>query len=244
MKPNEPCKRWASTSRDVDARPSGVALAVTPPPWRGDVRIPEDVIEEIARVVGYDRIPKRHCRRCFAPRVRATPTVRKQRIAHALVALGYAEIMTHALQPADGCRRATAAPASRCRATSSRSPTRSSDAQRYLRFSLLPGLLAHARPQHGTTQHCTPSNSAASSKAPSRSKFRVGGMARRHAAPRRTSVARRWILVVQRRGAGVASRSLTGVTPKTVTGSMAGWHPGKTATLLHRRQTRRDDRRG
>jgi len=38
---------------------SGDTLVVTPPPIRGDVGIAEDVVEEIARIVGYDRIPVR-----------------------------------------------------------------------------------------------------------------------------------------------------------------------------------------
>ena len=38
---------------------SGDALVVTPPPVRTDIGITEDVIEEVARIVGYDRIPVR-----------------------------------------------------------------------------------------------------------------------------------------------------------------------------------------
>ena len=38
---------------------SGDALVVTPPPIRTDIGIAEDVVEEIARIVGYDRIPVR-----------------------------------------------------------------------------------------------------------------------------------------------------------------------------------------
>src|ERR687888_312338 len=35
----------------------GDLLVVTPPPWRTDINIPEDVVEEAARIVGYDHIP-------------------------------------------------------------------------------------------------------------------------------------------------------------------------------------------
>ncbi|HZP42221.1 MAG TPA: phenylalanine--tRNA ligase subunit beta [Candidatus Binatia bacterium] len=38
-------------------RPQGDALLVTPPSWRGDLRIEEDLIEEVARVGGYDAVP-------------------------------------------------------------------------------------------------------------------------------------------------------------------------------------------
>src|SRR5256885_1548490 len=38
---------------------SGDTFVVTPPPIRTDIAITEDVVEEIARIVGYDRIPVR-----------------------------------------------------------------------------------------------------------------------------------------------------------------------------------------
>src|SRR5579871_6277290 len=38
-------------------RPVGDALAVTPPSFRPDLRLEEDLIEEIARLGGYDRVP-------------------------------------------------------------------------------------------------------------------------------------------------------------------------------------------
>ncbi|HEX3297805.1 MAG TPA: hypothetical protein VHR85_13390, partial [Nocardioides sp.] len=32
-------------------------LSVTPPPWRPDLNDPYDLVEEVVRIVGYDRVP-------------------------------------------------------------------------------------------------------------------------------------------------------------------------------------------
>ena len=40
----------------VDANADG-RLSVTPPPWRRDLTIAADLVEEVARIEGYDRIP-------------------------------------------------------------------------------------------------------------------------------------------------------------------------------------------
>jgi len=40
-----------------DCREDGNALRVRPPAHRGDIQIPADLVEEVARLVGYDRIP-------------------------------------------------------------------------------------------------------------------------------------------------------------------------------------------
>lgn len=41
---------------EIEDRGEGV-LAVTPPSWRSDLSRPADLVEEVARIVGYDRIP-------------------------------------------------------------------------------------------------------------------------------------------------------------------------------------------
>jgi phenylalanyl-tRNA synthetase beta chain len=41
----------------AQVRGEGETLTVTPPSWRGDLRLEEDLVEEVARVGGYDAIP-------------------------------------------------------------------------------------------------------------------------------------------------------------------------------------------
>ena len=81
------------------------ALVVTPPSFRGDLRLEEDLIEEVARVGGYDRIP------VALPEVplaagEDTPERRlAARVRRALVAAGLAEMVTIAFTDAETNRR-------------------------------------------------------------------------------------------------------------------------------------------
>jgi len=80
------------------------ALDVTPPAWRRDLSIAADLIEEIARMEGYDNVP------CFVPSVPSHEISSAQfelenRIAAELAALGYDEIVSHSLvgqRPSEG----------------------------------------------------------------------------------------------------------------------------------------------
>lgn len=69
-------------------------LAVTPPPWRFDLTIEEDLIEEVIRVIGYDKLPLSPP---LAP-VRARPQPEAARGAHAvrrvMAQLGYQETIS------------------------------------------------------------------------------------------------------------------------------------------------------
>ncbi|MBD5607164.1 MAG: hypothetical protein IAI48_19085, partial [Candidatus Eremiobacteraeota bacterium] len=118
-------------------------LDVTPPPWRGDVTIAEDVVEEVARIVGYDRIVA-HMPPILDQEVSSAEYRAESRVAHALAELGFREAVTLALQPrAIGETYVNAGVAVPGGAVEILNPI--SEEQRFLRFSLVPALLALAQ---------------------------------------------------------------------------------------------------
>lgn len=118
-------------------------LSVVPPTWRPDLTDPYDLVEEVARLHGYEAIPSVLP---VAPPGRGITFAQRlrRRIERAVSGAGYVEAPTYpfmgeaeldALQlPADDARRQTVALANPL-----------SDEQPYLRTTLLPGLLAALR---------------------------------------------------------------------------------------------------
>ena len=104
-------------------------FSVTPPAWRRDLTIEADLVEEVARIEGYERIA------AVVPSVPAheissAAFERENQIAHALASLGYREVITHSLRGS-----ADAA------AIEVRNPL--SEDHRFLRDSLVPGLIEY-----------------------------------------------------------------------------------------------------
>ncbi|MFO1337263.1 MAG: phenylalanine--tRNA ligase subunit beta [Burkholderiaceae bacterium] len=66
-------------------------LTVTPPSWRFDIAIEEDLIEEVARVIGYQRLPATPPLAPVMARVRAEAHRSPHAVRHALATLGYQE---------------------------------------------------------------------------------------------------------------------------------------------------------
>jgi phenylalanyl-tRNA synthetase beta chain len=81
-----------------DAKP---LIAVTPPPWRGDIEGEADLVEEVARVWGYDRVPAVPLERQTAlPKPALTPAQRRVFMARrALGARGLVEAVTFSFLP-------------------------------------------------------------------------------------------------------------------------------------------------
>ncbi len=66
-------------------------LIVTPPSWRFDLQIEEDLIEEVVRVIGFDQLPKRPPRAPIAAQVRPEARRSLYAVRRAVAARGYQE---------------------------------------------------------------------------------------------------------------------------------------------------------
>jgi phenylalanyl-tRNA synthetase beta chain len=75
----------------------GDQLVVTPPAIRTDIAIPEDIVEEVARIVGYDRIPVRVPTGVLPLHERRPLEQLRERVRDALVGFGLQETISYAL---------------------------------------------------------------------------------------------------------------------------------------------------
>ncbi|MDP9266182.1 MAG: phenylalanine--tRNA ligase subunit beta, partial [Chloroflexota bacterium] len=76
---------------------AGDALVARPPVIRTDIAIPEDLVEEVARIVGYDRLPI-HLPDGPLPLVEAHPLEEfRERLRDALVGMGLQETVSYSL---------------------------------------------------------------------------------------------------------------------------------------------------
>jgi len=85
---------------------TGDRWTVTPPSWRADAHGPADLIEEVARIVGYDALPSTPLPDLGAPSAGLLSPLqaRARRARRALAALGYAEAVTWSFTSQDIAR--------------------------------------------------------------------------------------------------------------------------------------------
>jgi phenylalanyl-tRNA synthetase beta chain len=89
----------ALVSLGFDCKPddSASAVWVTAPYWRSDIHLAVDLIEEIARVTGYDKIPATMLSQPL-PRQNPEPILSlKQKVGRSLTGYGFQEVITYSL---------------------------------------------------------------------------------------------------------------------------------------------------
>lgn len=116
-------------------------LIVTPPFWRTDIHIAEDVIEEFGRIEGFDSINPVLPARTFSAVAPDTFDAFRATVADILTGAGANEVLTYSFVHGDILRKAGEDPANSYQITNSISP----DLQ-YYRQTLTPSLLSLANP--------------------------------------------------------------------------------------------------
>jgi phenylalanyl-tRNA synthetase beta chain len=116
----------------------GSILTVTPPSWRPDLIRPADLVEEVVRLDGYDKVPS--ALPIAPPGAGLTPTQRRRRtVGRALAEMGYVEVLPVPFISADALRR-LGLPTEALRLANPLS-----EEEPLMRTTLLPGLLATLR---------------------------------------------------------------------------------------------------
>jgi phenylalanyl-tRNA synthetase beta chain len=201
---------------------------VTAPYWRNDVTIREDVIEEVGRVVGYDRIPA-VLPPVFAQDISSKDYHDEHRIAHGLATLGYRETVNFALQPASVAERFVRAGIAIPPVVEISNPL--SEDQRFMRFSLLPGLLALvARYARGEELKLFEIGHVFEG---SPDPFETAAVAWLLATPKRDEPEWRDAGFLRFKGDAAAFvRAISGRESEAVSSQLEALHPGRTARLL------------
>jgi phenylalanyl-tRNA synthetase beta chain len=123
--------------------PAGALLRVVPPSWRQDLRDPADLVEEVVRLEGYDKIPS--TLPTPPPGLGLTEAQRTRRaVGRALAAAGLVEVLTSPFVSAESADQ-LGLPDGDPRRTALRLLNPLSEAEPELRTTLLPGLLGALR---------------------------------------------------------------------------------------------------
>lgn len=123
-------------SGDKDVQGVVNSYTVTPPFWRTDLELPEDIVEEVGRLHGFDKLPRELPQRSTSPAPLNNELVAKQRLRTTLAQAGGNEILTYSFVHADVLRKAGQDAEQAFKLSNALSP----DLQ-YYRLSMLPSLL-------------------------------------------------------------------------------------------------------
>lgn len=129
------------TNVEFKVEQEGDSLTVAAPFWRTDIEIPEDVVEEIGRLNGYDKLPLDLPARDITPAAKDRLLETKKQIRNVLVAAGANELLTYSFVHGKLLDHAGQSREEAFQLSNALSP----DLQ-YLRVSLLPSLLEKVHP--------------------------------------------------------------------------------------------------
>jgi phenylalanyl-tRNA synthetase beta chain len=115
---------------------AGGGLTVTVPFWRTDIEIPEDIVEEVGRLHGYDKLPQNLPKRPLEPVSKNRLMEFKDEVRQILSEFGANEVLTYSFAPSDLLKKAGQDPKSAYEISNSLSPN-----LQYYRFDLVPSLL-------------------------------------------------------------------------------------------------------
>ena len=126
----------ALTSLGFEVKPSGPDFRVTAPYWRSDISLVEDLIEEIARIIGYERIPITMLSEPL-PRQNPDPIINlKREVRRSLTGYGFQEVINYSLTSLELINKLLLKPLEVVRLANPMTAD-----QEYLRPSLRPNLL-------------------------------------------------------------------------------------------------------
>ena len=121
---------------EFTAEENGDQIRYTAPFWRTDIELPEDIVEEVGRLYGFDKLPRVLPARSTKPAPRNEKRVLKQQIRDSLSKAGANEVLTYSFVHENVLKRAGQNPEEAFRLGNALSP----DLQ-YYRLSVLPSLL-------------------------------------------------------------------------------------------------------
>lgn len=121
---------------EIETTAANGSLRVTVPYWRTDLEIPEDIVEEIGRLYGFDNIPLELPSRVIVPAPRNQLRLTKQGLRNAMSAMGANEVLSYSFVHESLLIGAQQQPEYAYKLSNALSP----DLQ-YFRLSVLPSLL-------------------------------------------------------------------------------------------------------
>ncbi len=129
------------TNVEFDVQVNGSALHVTAPFWRTDIEIQEDIVEEVGRLYGYDRLPLVLPERDLTPVTPDQQLAVKSQLRQTLSRAGANEVLTYGFVHGDLLNKTGQDSKLAFRLTNALSP----DLQ-YYRLSMTPSLLEKVHP--------------------------------------------------------------------------------------------------